>query len=186
MTILTYIFSFEGIFDENTYSLENTHVYISIVRGVSVTFAFTSLFYLYLATKHHIHDLGPTGKFISIKFVVFLGFWQGIVIWIVGLYSLLPSDFTELLLSWSHRPASEEDAEIAFGNLLLCLEMYITAVMHHFVFGYQQYLPLAPPTKEAEAAAGNLSSNMLHAFSVVDVAGDATTSAKERLTKKKQ
>ena len=179
MTLCTYLLTFEGLFDENSYAVDNAHLYVSLLRGTSVTFAFTSLFYLYLATKHHIHDLGPTGKFISIKFVVFLGFWQGIVVWILGIYNFLPSNFKETLLEWSHnKSATEEDAELAFGNLLLCVEMLITAIMHHFVFSYRDYLPPAKGSDGVNnAQAGDLMKNAAHAFSVLDVAKDAKSTA---------
>jgi hypothetical protein len=182
MTLLTYVMTFEGLFDENSYSLENAHFYISMIRGVSVTFAFTSLFYLYLSTKHHIHDHGPTGKFISIKFVVFLGFWQGIVIWLLGMYNVLPSSFKETMLEWAHdKEIAENDAELAFGNLLLCGEMVVTALMHHVVFSYQEYVPkvVAQTTKEMQTAAvaSDLWANAQHAISVWDVAADARRAA---------
>ena len=140
---------------------------------MSVTYAFTALLYLYLSCKKIIHDYNPTGKFIAIKLVVFLSFWQAIVIGVVGSYNMLPKSLSDSLMSWSHEKGSHnvENVESGLENLLLCLEMFITAVLHHFVFSHYEHDPKNPINKNENITLNKapLLKNILHAFSVGDV-----------------
>lgn len=134
ITVASFAAGIEGVFDENSYSPEDAHLYLMVAKLVSVTLAFTALFYLYLATKVVIHEYDPTGKFISIKFVIFFSFWQYLAITTAHSYGYFPESILKAVLSWSHGASGIEDQEVALCNLLTCVEMFLTAVMHHFVF----------------------------------------------------
>lgn len=182
LTLLTYGLTYVDEYDENSWSLENGHIYIAIARCVSVTFAFTALLYFYLATKYNIHDRNPTGKFLSIKAIVFLGCWQGIVISILEVVGVFPMAGVRHMLFKPEDPTTNEAAVGALENMMVCLEVLGAAIAHHFVFSYREF------DAEAKAVAGGSSpkkaraktsfaGSVLHAFSVADVAQEAAASA---------
>eukprot|EP01062_Namystynia_karyoxenos_P081448 TRINITY_DN8966_c0_g1_i1.p1 TRINITY_DN8966_c0_g1~~TRINITY_DN8966_c0_g1_i1.p1 ORF type:complete len:571 (+),score=183.03 TRINITY_DN8966_c0_g1_i1:90-1715(+) len=116
----------------------NLYPPVLIMENLSVTIAFTCIFYLYLLT----HDAVPkiagvtcpnvTSKFVAIKLVVFLCFWQGMAIHMF------------VKFGWIHR--SEEgdwtEDEIATGlqNWLVALEMFFISFLHKSVFSHKPYL----------------------------------------------
>lgn len=183
VTVATFVLSVEGLFDDETWSLANAHVYLMCLKSVSVTFAFTALLYFYLACKHTptLHARHPTSKFISVKFVVFMGFWQSVVIAGLGAFDLLPDSLRPFLLTWHRHKASDADVEMALENLLTVGEMFITAVMHHFVFSYTEFVEASGNGKTKD---GSFWSNVAHAFSVSDVADDAASTLAEQRKKK--
>ncbi|CUG93704.1 solute transporter, putative [Bodo saltans] len=181
VTVLSFVTGLQGVFDENSYALDNAHVYLMVTKTVSVTLAFTALFYLYLSTKKIIHDFHPTGKFISIKFVIFFSFWQYLVITTAHSYGLLPSSWLHRMLAWSHGASTVEDQEIALCNILLCFEMFVTAAMHHEVFSVKATILQKSIQKSVPFGAA-----IRHAFGVGDIVVATRTTAQEAQEKLKK
>lgn len=189
ITVLTFVSGAEGVFDENSYALDNAHVYLMVLKTVSVTLAFTALFYLYLSTKKIMHDYHPTGKFISIKFVIFFSFWQYIVITTAHSYGVIPSSWLQRLLAWSHDTNTLEDQEVALCNILLCIEMFVTAVMHHHVFSCKATLAPTAEGERKQVRSGNampFAAAVKHAFAVHDIWSTTVVTAKEAQSKAKK
>eukprot|EP00760_Papus_ankaliazontas_P015606 PhM_4_TR16617/c0_g1_i1/m.20768 len=186
MTIVQFILSYEGLFDDSNWDfLNNGHIYIAVIRCVSVTFAFTALFYFYLATKKLLHHYHPTGKFIAIKLVVFLSFWQAVVVGQIGARHWLPHSWKQAVFSWSEHLESvtDETLEINLENIMLLCEMLVTAVLHHFVFSYKEF-----EDKNNNKAKKNMSfvARVFHAFSITDVWGETKASTKTMIDNKKK
>jgi len=53
------------------------YLYITIVYNISISLALYALFLFYFATKHILKPYDPVLKFLTIKSVIFLSFWQG-------------------------------------------------------------------------------------------------------------
>ena len=53
------------------------YLYITIIYNISITLALYALFLFYFATKHILKPYDPVLKFLTIKSVIFLSFWQG-------------------------------------------------------------------------------------------------------------
>jgi hypothetical protein len=90
---------------------------VAMVVNISIFFAFTGLLKLYHAVRDDLLWCRPWPKFLTIKAVVFLTFWQGlaILLWLV-----LTAD-----------PDEKEDATLQarkYQNLLICLEMLLVAI----------------------------------------------------------
>jgi hypothetical protein len=173
-TCVTYALTANNDYDENSWSLAGTHLWISIVRCISVTFAFTALLYFYLATKYNIHDANPTGKFMSIKAVIFLGCWQGVVIAMLDHFGLFPETKVRDFLFKAQDPVHPDAAVAALENWLVIVEMFLAVVAHHFVFSYKGF-----PSKHGERLnSANVVDNLKHALSVADVAEETALSTK--------
>eukprot|EP00755_Sulcionema_specki_P006052 Sspe_Gene.34421::Locus_16735_Transcript_1_1_Confidence_1.000_Length_924::g.34421::m.34421 len=52
------------------------YIYLTVVYNVSITIAFTGLAYFYISTKKLLKEHDPFLKFLSIKGVLFLSYWQ--------------------------------------------------------------------------------------------------------------
>ena len=88
-----------------------------MIVNVSIFFAFTGLLKLYHAVRDELLWCRPWPKFLTIKAVVFVTFWQGlaILLW--------------LLLTAS--PDEQEEAAMTarkYQNLIICLEMLLVAI----------------------------------------------------------
>jgi hypothetical protein len=101
----------------------------TLIYNVSITIAFTALVYFYVGTKDFIEGRSPLAKFLCIKAVIFLSFWQGVVLDILAAFDALPK-----FNYWE-----KDDAATGIQNLLICIEMLLIAFAHKFCFGSEEY-----------------------------------------------
>ncbi|KAL8669882.1 MAG: hypothetical protein Q9168_005541, partial [Polycauliona sp. 1 TL-2023] len=100
-----------------------------VIEGLSVTVAMYCLIQFYVQLKEDLAEHSPLPKVAAIKLVIFLSFWQTIII------SFLTS-------SGAIKPSQRlqgPDLRIGVGSLLLCIEMAIFSVFHLFAFPWQVY-----------------------------------------------
>mmetsp|Transcript_32239 Transcript_32239/g.68227 ORF Transcript_32239/g.68227 Transcript_32239/m.68227 type:complete len:643 (-) Transcript_32239:91-2019(-) len=105
-------------------------LYITIVTNCSIFFAFRGLVRFYHATRSNLAWCNPWPKFMCIKGVVFMTFWQRMML------SLIVN------LAYADRFDSQEDANdfiMRSQNFLICLEMLFSAVAHCFVFSTDEW-----------------------------------------------
>ncbi len=115
-------------------------IYITIVTNGSIFFAFRGLVRFYHATREDLEWVNPWPKFLAIKGVVFMTFWQRMVI------SLIVN------LAYGDKFPSQERATefiMQAQNFLICLEMLFSAVAHCFIFSPDEW---APGYREREEA----------------------------------
>ncbi|KAL7536175.1 hypothetical protein ACHAWF_005393 [Thalassiosira exigua] len=109
---------------------KSPQMYITIVTNASIFFAFRGLVRFYHATRSNLAWCNPWPKFLCIKGVVFMTFWQRMVL------SLIVN------LGYADKFDTHEDAD-AFvrqsQNFLICLEMLFSAVAHCFVFSPDEW-----------------------------------------------
>lgn len=60
------------------FSPKNGYLYVTIIYNLSITLALYALFLFYFGTKHMLKPYSPVLKFLTIKSVIFLSFWQGL------------------------------------------------------------------------------------------------------------
>jgi len=105
-------------------------IYITIVTNGSIFFAFRGLVRFYHATREDLEWVNPWPKFLAIKGVVFMTFWQRMVI------SLIVN------LGYADKfPTQEKATEFIMQaqNFLICLEMLFSAVAHCFIFSPDEW-----------------------------------------------
>jgi hypothetical protein len=118
------------------YDYRSPFFYVLIVENLSVFFAFMGLLKFYHAAEEDLGWCRPFPKFLCIKGVVFMTFWQGLVISILANTPSLTSpksgagNGTEITV---HEDAEDKWAAQA-QNFLICLEMLIFSVAHFFAF----------------------------------------------------
>lgn len=125
--------------------------YIAMIQNVSVFFAFTGLIKFYHAVRDDLKWCQPFAKFATIKGVVFLTFWQGLVIAIVcnihqgGRWSVT-NDNDE-----NQNPRQKA---IELQNVLICLEMLFFSIAHLCVFPTDEWEEGYAPREYAKPGIG--------------------------------
>ncbi|KAL7506489.1 hypothetical protein ACHAXN_003772 [Cyclotella atomus] len=104
--------------------------YLVILENISVFLAFNGLIKFYHAVQDDLSWCRPFPKFLCIKGVVFMTFWQGVVI------SLL-ADTTDLLSSGDDQ--QEEIMAKQTQNFLICLEMLGFSIAHFYCFPTEEW-----------------------------------------------
>jgi hypothetical protein len=112
---------------------------------------------LYNATKRELAPIRPLPKFIAIKAVVFLTFWQALAIEIAAHIGLIkPAELSTY---------DTDDLAAGLQNFLICLEMFFAAILHAYAFPPRDYMDPSMPS------AGFLN-NIRVMFDVGDVVTD--------------
>ncbi|CAM8897233.1 unnamed protein product [Rhodiola kirilowii] len=99
------------------------YLYLTIIYTISYTSALYALALFYVACRDLLQPFNPVPKFVLIKSVVFLTYWQGVLVFLAAK--------TELIKS------TEQAAE--YQNILICVEMLIAAIGHFYAFPYRVY-----------------------------------------------
>mmetsp|Transcript_7953 Transcript_7953/g.11503 ORF Transcript_7953/g.11503 Transcript_7953/m.11503 type:complete len:459 (-) Transcript_7953:53-1429(-) len=107
--------------------------WISMVQNISVFLAFSGLIKFYHAVSNDLAWISPFSKFLCIKGIVFMTFWQGLVINII--VSL------EAGGRWEEGNSDTDPREKAMRlqNILICLEMLFFSIAHWCVFPPEEY-----------------------------------------------
>ena len=127
-SILTVILESRDLYDEgNFHAVDRGYLWIALIVNFSQMYALYCLVLFYFALKTPLSGIRPVGKFLVVKAVVFVSWWQGVVI----------SGF--VFLGWIQPTLSYDADEIASGlqDFLICIEMFFAAIAHHFVFSYR-------------------------------------------------
>ncbi len=109
--------------------LYSPQFYITIVQNISIFVAFTGLLKFYHAVDKELAWCRPFAKFLCIKGVVFMTFWQGLVLSILAQTTDLGG-------------ASNDDADEwakSAQNFLICLEMLLFSIAHFYCFPTEEW-----------------------------------------------
>eukprot|EP00667_Euglena_gracilis_P013043 EG_transcript_13430 len=120
-----------GLYTEGAFSPRDGYLWVTLIVNVSVTVAFTSLVYFYLATKDLLAEHSPSWKFGIVKGVVFLSFWQSVLVSILIKFHIING-----ISTWS-----PDEVGVGLQELLICVEMMLTSIACHYSFSYDPYRP---------------------------------------------
>jgi hypothetical protein len=80
MSIVTLILQAFDKYKDGDFSVTGGYLYITVVYNITISIALYGLFLFYAGTKHILAKYEPVLKFLTIKSVIFLTFWQGKVL----------------------------------------------------------------------------------------------------------
>lgn len=107
------------------------HLYISIAISISVTVAMYCLIQFYIPVQEELKPYSPVLKFLAVKSVVFLTFWQDSFLSILVYFGAIkPSEYM-----------SAADIQVGINALLETFEMVIFGFLHIKAFTYLIYRP---------------------------------------------
>ncbi|OQR82326.1 hypothetical protein ACHHYP_16215 [Achlya hypogyna] len=119
-----------------------------VVYNASYSIALYGLLIFYLATKHILAPFSPVLKFFAVKSVIFLTFWQTLLI--DGL------------------PHITKEQAFAWNDFILAIEMAPVAIMYYFSFRASQFKNTCEAIPQSEVV-----KNMKEVLSVKDIVADA-------------
>ncbi|XP_051136663.1 uncharacterized protein LOC127255244 isoform X1 [Andrographis paniculata] len=123
LVAVTFILYAKGKYHDGNFSPSQSYLYLTIIYTVSYSVALYALALFYMACRDLLQPFNPVPKFIIIKSVVFLTYWQGVLVFLAAKSGLIKD--------------TEEAAE--FQNFIVCVEMLVAAVGHLYAFPYKEY-----------------------------------------------
>ena len=110
-TLAAVIMELCGVYNEGSFHFDSGYIYVSFVMNCSITYAAYCLVQFYLAFKKELTPHGPVPKFLCIKAILFLSFWQSVVL----------AGLSKLNLIHEYGQYTAADVKTGINNLLLCL-----------------------------------------------------------------
>ncbi|VDO08498.1 unnamed protein product [Rodentolepis nana] len=134
-TIVALICEGAKVYQETNFSPKYAYLYLTIINNISQIWALYCLVLFYQCTRAELKEMKPISKFICVKFVVFMSFWQSVLISILAATGVI-----RRVEAWK----LENERSICI-NFLVCIEMFIAAVGHHFAFTAAPYQDASAP-----------------------------------------
>eukprot|EP01112_Ceratiomyxa_fruticulosa_P022204 TRINITY_DN8065_c0_g1_i2.p1 TRINITY_DN8065_c0_g1~~TRINITY_DN8065_c0_g1_i2.p1 ORF type:complete len:293 (-),score=25.47 TRINITY_DN8065_c0_g1_i2:138-1016(-) len=129
MAVLAIFLDEMGLYEEGFYSMNRGYIWITIVNSISVTFAMNGLIYIYHAIHTELEHVSPLWKLICVKGVLFLAFWQSVLISLLAKFGLIHSS-----VSWTLM-----EVETGLQDFVLCFEMVIAAYLHEYAYNWKEF-----------------------------------------------
>ncbi|KAL2345559.1 hypothetical protein Fmac_006844 [Flemingia macrophylla] len=123
LVVVTLILYAKGKYKDGNFSPKQSYLYLTIIYTISYTMALYVLALFYVACKDLLQPFNPVPKFIIIKSVVFLTYWQGVLFFLAA-----KSGFIK-----------DADEAALLQNFIICVEMLVAAVGHFYAFPYKEY-----------------------------------------------
>jgi hypothetical protein len=134
MSIITLILQSFGKYRDGDWSADTGYLYITMIYNISVSLALYGLVLFYHATKDLLSPYDPVWKFFTVKSVIFLSFWQGVILAI-----LERADLISPVFSREGERASAGTVSAGYQNFLISVEMFFAALALRYAFPYQIY-----------------------------------------------
>ncbi|KAG8592361.1 hypothetical protein GDO81_000474 [Engystomops pustulosus] len=156
-TIVALICQLTGIYGEGDFNLKNAWTYLVIINNASQLFAMYCLVLFYKVLKEELNPIQPVGKFLCVKMVVFVSFWQAVLIALMVKVGIISENNT-----WEWK--NVKDVATGLQDFVICVEMFLAAIAHHFSFSYKPYVQ--------EAEEGSCFDSFLAMWDVSDIRAD--------------
>ncbi|XP_014510826.1 transmembrane protein 184B [Vigna radiata var. radiata] len=123
LVVVTLVLYAKGKYKDGNFSPNQSYLYLTIIYTFSYTMALYALALFYVACKDLLQPFNPVPKFIIIKSVVFLTYWQGVLVFLAA-----KSEYVK-----------DADEAALLQDFLICVEMLVAAVGHFYAFPYKVY-----------------------------------------------
>ncbi|KAG9269017.1 transmembrane protein 184C [Astyanax mexicanus] len=132
-TVVALVCQLCGVYDEGNFSFRNAWTYLVIINNASQLFAMYCLLLFYRTLREELSPLRPVGKFLCVKMVVFASFWQAVLIALLVKVGVISEKHT-----WEWE--SVEAVATGLQDFVICIEMFLAAIAHHYSFSYRPYV----------------------------------------------
>ncbi|CAG0889750.1 unnamed protein product [Cyprideis torosa] len=136
VAFITILLQSFGLYSDGDWNANSGYLYTTIIYNVSVSLALYGLFLFYFATKEMLAPYEPVLKFFTIKSVIFLSFWQGVLLAI-----LEKAGFIQPLKDPTIGPTTPGTVSAGYQNFFICIEMFFAAVALRYAFPISVYSP---------------------------------------------
>lgn len=168
MAVITLILQAFGLYKDGDFSPHGGYLYVTIVYNISISLALYALFLFYFATKELLHSYDPVLKFLTVKSVIFLSFWQGFLLAILEKAGVINPLYSEEGL----KTAGVGTVAAGYQNFIICVEMLLAAIALRFAFPYNLYAQ-ETVTHGRTVSLQSISSNLKETMNPKDIMADA-------------
>ncbi|XP_019083413.1 PREDICTED: protein LAZ1 homolog 1 [Camelina sativa] len=148
--LLAMILEAFGVYGEGKFAWNYGYPYLAVVLNFSQTWALYCLVQFYNVIKDKLAPIKPLAKFLTFKSIVFLTWWQGIIVAFLFSMGLFKGSLAKEL-------------KTRIQDYIICIEMGIAAVVHLYVFP-------AAPYKRGERCVRNVA--VMSDYASLDVPPD--------------
>jgi len=131
MAAITLILQAVGLYHDGNFSPQAGYLYITLIYNFSISLALYGLFLFYNATKELLKSYDPVLKFCSVKAVIFLTFWQGVLLAILEKTQIISSAFAD---DQGKERLGTGTVAAGYQNFFICIEMFFGAIALRFAF----------------------------------------------------
>lgn len=123
-------FHYYGPFATDSTDWKSIQFWLNIIQNLSIFIAFSGLMKFYHAVYKELEWCRPFAKFLCIKGVVFMTFWQSMLLMILAETTDVGGG-GESADKWSEK----------IQNFLICLEMLLFSISHYYCFPVEEWQP---------------------------------------------
>ncbi|PKU35091.1 transhypothetical protein [Limosa lapponica baueri] len=134
MAIVTIILQAFGKYHDGDFNVHSGYLYITIIYNFSVSLALYALFLFYFATMDLLRPFEPVLKFVTIKAVIFLSFWQGTLLAILEKCGVIPE--VQII---DGKEVGAGTVAAGYQNFIICIEMFFASIALRYAFTCQVY-----------------------------------------------
>ena len=148
-----------------------------LINNFSISLALYGLFLFYFATKIMLKPYSPVIKFFTIKSVIFLTFWQGVLLALFEKIGIIEAynPYIDGEIYEGHTKPNLSAGTVAAGwqNFIICIEMFIASIALRFAFPHTAYLHSVPSSTGRVVTMQSISNNLKETMNPRDIMQDA-------------
>lgn len=164
MAVITLILQPMGYYSDGDWRADRGYLYVTIVYNITVSLALYALFLFYQATRDLLSPYYPVLKFFTIKSVIFLSFWQGVLLAI----------FEKAGVIRTYHDISAGTIAAGYQNFVVCIEMFFAAIALRYAFPYSIYRHQRKLDERGQGIAlKSISRNLRQTINPKDIVDDA-------------
>uniref|UniRef100_A0A671P1M0 Transmembrane protein 184B-like n=1 Tax=Sinocyclocheilus anshuiensis TaxID=1608454 RepID=A0A671P1M0_9TELE len=118
MAMMTVILQAFGKYRDGDFNAASGYIYVTIIYNISVSLSLYALFLFYFAARDLLEPYGPMLKFLMVKSVIFLSFWQGMLLAILEKCGAIPR------INSPDVSVGEGTVAAGYQNFIICIEMF--------------------------------------------------------------
>nr|BAC86522.2 unnamed protein product [Homo sapiens] len=168
MAVTTIILQAFGKYHDGDFNVRSGYLYVTLIYNASVSLALYALFLFYFTTRELLRPFQPVLKFLTIKAVIFLSFWQGLLLAILERCGVIP----EVETSGGNKLGAGTLAA-GYQNFIICVEMLFASVALRYAFPCQVYAEKKENSPAPPAPMQSISSGIRETVSPQDIVQDA-------------
>ncbi|KAJ8263948.1 hypothetical protein GJAV_G00143420 [Gymnothorax javanicus] len=167
MAAVTVILQVFGKYRDGDFNVASGYLYVTIVYNISVSLSLYALFLFYFATRELLAPYSPVLKFFMVKSVIFLSFWQGMLLAILEKCGAIPK------ISSVEVTVGEGTVAAGYQNFIICVEMFFAALALRHAFTYRVYMDKRLDSQGRCAPMKSISSSLKETMNPGDMVQDA-------------
>lgn len=158
-----------GHYHDGDWSPDGGYIYTTIIYNFSVSLALYGLFLFYFATRDLLTPYEPVLKFCTVKSVIFLSFWQGVLLAV-----LEKAEVIEPIVDNLGHKTTAGTVSAGYQNFIICIEMFFAAVALKYAFPYQIYAQICSTDSRGRSVTmQSISSSLKETMNPKDIMTDA-------------